>query len=289
MSSHTPKPRLSRRFDVVGRIFLATGLLLLLFTGYQLWGTGITEFRSQNALEKTFEARRAPTPQYSVPTTGEVAGRITIDAIGLSKIMVVGVDYRNLERGPGIFPGSPLPGHPGNLAIAGHRTTFGAPFARLDELQTGDPIQVETAEGSFTYVLKSSPRIVAATDVQVAQTLDPNTTTLTLITCHPKWTSKNRLVVEAAISVEPPPQATVTYPIASNSAVQLTRGWFDDSGAWANVIGLAGLLLAMLAFCQLLVRRFKRKWLTYMATLVAFLPLLLLFFTQISRLLPNNF
>jgi sortase A len=288
MSSRPLEPRWRRGFDVIGRILLSTGLLLLLFTGYQLWGTGIAEFRSQKALEKTFEARRAPTPQYSVPKNGEVAGRITIDAIGLSKILVAGVDYRNLERGPGIFPGSPLPGHLGNLAIAGHRTTYGAPFARLNELKTGDPIQIETVEGSFTYVVKSSPRIVAATDVQVAQTFDPNATTLTLITCHPKWTSKKRLIVEATISVEAPSQPTVTYPIAPNPAVQLTRGWFDDSDAWPVVCGLLSALLSIALACRLLIRRFRRKFVVYTASLIVFLPTLFVFYSQVSRLLPSN-
>ena len=283
------RPRWGHTLDVAGKVLISAGLFLLLFTGYQLWGTGISEFRAQNTLEKTFEARRAPTPQYSIPKTGDVAGRITIKSIGLSKMMVLGVDYENLERGPGIFPGAPLPGHSGNLAIAGHRTTFGAPFARINELQIGDSIEIETAEGTYTYIVTSSPRVVPATAVEVAQTLDPSKTSLTLITCHPKWSSKDRLIVEANIDASPVAKTVATYPSTNDSTPQLTRGWFDDSSAWPNVLGLIGLLVALFVMTQFLARRYRYTWLIYTVALLAFLPSLLLLFSQISRLLPNNF
>jgi sortase A len=164
------------------------------------------------------------------------------------------------------------------LAIAGHRTTFGAPFARINELQSGDSIEIETAEGTYTYIVTSSPRVVPATAVEVAQTLDPSKTSLTLITCHPKWSSKDRLIVEANIDASPVAKTVATYPSTNDSTPQLTRGWFDDSSAWPNVLGLIGLLVALFV-----------TWLIYTVALLAFLPSLLLLFSQISRLLPNNF
>jgi sortase A len=175
------------------------------------------------------------------------------------------------------------------LAIAGHRTTFGAPFARINELQSGDSIEIETAEGTYTYIVTSSPRVVPATAVEVAQTLDPSKTSLTLITCHPKWSSKDRLIVEANIDASPVAKTVATYPSTNDSTPQLTRGWFDDSSAWPNVLGLIGLLVALFVMTQFLARRYRYTWLIYTVALLAFLPSLLLLFSQISRLLPNNF
>jgi sortase A len=288
MFSRSTRPPLSRFLNGLGKTLISTGVLLLLFTCYQLWGTGLNEQLAQKRLEKNFEIRRAPTPQYSIPKTGDVAGRITIDAIEISKMLVVGVDYKNLERGPGIFPGSPLPGHLGNLAIAGHRATFGAPFARLNELQIGDSIEIESAEGTFTYVVNSSPRIVAPTAIEVAQTLDPSKTSLTLITCHPKWSSKNRLIVQAEATTPPAAKPSSRFLANDDGTNKLTQGWFEDSEAWPVVYGLLGALLSIALACRLLVRRFRRKFIVYTASLLVFLPTLFVFYSQVSRLLPSN-
>ncbi len=287
MSSHPSRPRWNRSLDVIGRICLSTGLLLLLFTGYQLWGTGIMELRAQKSLEKTFEARRAPTPQFVIPKYGEVAGKLSIESIGLSKMIVVGVDYKNLEKGPGIFPGSPLPGRPGNLAISGHRTTFGAPFEKLNEVKDGDKIEVTTAEGTFTYIAYGDPTIVPATAVEVATTVDPTRTTLTLITCHPKWTSTNRLIVTAEIVAAAPPLQPAVIAIPEEVA-PLSQGWFHDVSTWPAILALFIALAVIVMGTPRLVRRYHRPFLFYPLAVVVFLPTLFVFFTQITRILPSN-
>ncbi|NCX06429.1 MAG: class E sortase, partial [Actinobacteria bacterium] len=120
----------------------AAGLLLLSFVAYQLWGTGIAEGRAQNAMATQFVQ-----PQPALPTFGGLVGRITIPSIGVSKYLVAGVRLKDLERGPGLFPGSPLPGQKGNVAIAGHRTTYGAPFSRIDEIHDKAIITLESRDG----------------------------------------------------------------------------------------------------------------------------------------------
>src|SRR5439155_1336458 len=89
------------------------------------------------------------------PPTGEALAVIRIPRIGIEKAVVQGVSLEDLKRGPGHYPGTPVPGQPGNAAIAGHRTTYGAPFFRLDEMQPGDPIFVTTPQGSFVYQVQT--------------------------------------------------------------------------------------------------------------------------------------
>ena len=277
----------TRILGVIGKVCISAGLVLLAFSGYQLWGTGVAERQAQNSLEKAFEARRAPTPQFVIPKYGEVAGKLSIESIGLSKMIVVGVDYKNLEKGPGIFPGSPLPGHPGNLAISGHRNTFGAPFEKLNEVQEGDKIEVTTAEGTFTYIAYGDPTIVPATAVEVATTVDPTRTTLTLITCHPKWTSTNRLIVTAEIVAAVPPLQAAVIAIPED-VTPLNQGWFHDVSTWPAIVALFIALTVIVFGTPRLVRRYHRPWLLDPLAAVVFLPTLFVFFTQITRILPSN-
>ena len=86
-----------------------------------------------------------------------------IPKLGLDAIVVAGVDRDDLKRGPGHYPQTRLPGQLGNAAIAGHRTSYGEPFAYIDQLQAGDEITVTTPAGTFIYVVDDS-RIVSPSD-----------------------------------------------------------------------------------------------------------------------------
>ena len=168
-----------RVVGAIGRFMMRAGVLVLLFVAYQLWGTGLATDRAQDRLEDEFAAQLAQvdttqppatgpsTPTTQVPTTaptdvpapepGDPVGRIVIPAIGVDFISLQGVDLKWLKEGPGHFPQTPLPGQPGNVALAGHRTTYAAPFNRLDELQPGDEITFETLQGTFTYEVIPPP------------------------------------------------------------------------------------------------------------------------------------
>ena len=114
---------------------------------------------------------------------GDPVARLEIDKIGVDKIVVAGTDTADLRKGPGHYPNTPLPGQLGNATIAGHRTTFGAPFYRINELVVGDEIKVTTLEGVFIYRV-TEQRVVSPTDVSViANTTDAE---LTLTSCHPR-------------------------------------------------------------------------------------------------------
>ena len=149
-----------------GRILLALSVVVVLFVGYQLWGTGIVQARQQASLRSRFErslgvqregrapgapAAVTPGPPTADPAVGQPVGTLVIPRIGLDQVVVEGTGPSQLAAGPGHYPGTPLPGQQGNAAIAGHRTTHGRPFYDLDALASGDPITVTTLQGTFHY------------------------------------------------------------------------------------------------------------------------------------------
>jgi sortase A len=141
-------------------------------------------------------------PPGLTPELGEAVAAVQIPSIGVEQFVVEGVTRDDLRKGPGHYPSTPLPGQPGNAAIAGHRTTHGAPFNQLDELATGDPIVVTTLNGIYTYRVTES-FVVDPSDVSV---LDPVVdadaaleNTLTLTTCTPEFSARQRLVIRAEL------------------------------------------------------------------------------------------
>jgi sortase A len=303
-----------RRFlGATGRVLITGGALLLLFVAYQLWGTGIYEARAQNRLKDEFREQlqqsRATTtttttpapaitePAPTVPTTttapaalafqsGDSVGIIDIPKIGLSAAFVEGVNVDDLRNGPGHYPGTPLPGQEGNAAIAGHRTTYGAPFGDLDQLARGDEIRVQTVQGTFKYTVDEAPYVVDPND---SSPLDAMTgaAKLTLTTCDPKYSAANRLIVKAnlvlpagAVPLPPTVDPTASTPkISGLSGESSSRAPALLWGAIAAVVGLLWWLL------------FHRhpRWTTWLIGVIPFLAALFVFFTYLERVLPSNY
>ena len=275
--------RISRLLDAVGRTMIAAGLLLLTFVAYQLWGTGIAEDRAQNAM-----ATQYAKPQPVQPQFGGLVGRISIPSIGVSKYVVAGVRLKDLERGPGLFPGSPLPGQKGNVAIAGHRTTFGAPFSRIDEIQNNEKIILESRDGTFTYRVNGEPKIVSATDVAVVKTTNPDIATITLVSCYPKWTSTQRIIVVAILDSTESPLPSTPFAINEPTVQEPNDGWFHDPTAWPTVLFFGFALIAIRIIAGIMTRRGRRKLLVYLIAGGLFIPTLYWFFGGLARLLPAN-
>ena len=144
---------------------------------------------------------------------GDAIARIELPRIGIDKIVVAGVEKNDLKKGPGHYPETPMPGQLGNAAIAGHRTTFGQPFFDIDKMQTGDEIVVTTVAGRFVYRV-TGQEIVSPSDYQVIATTDPTRATLTLTSCHPKYTARERIIVYAELDEAasgPVSEATINY------------------------------------------------------------------------------
>jgi sortase A len=127
---------------------------------------------------------------------GQSLTRIQIPKLGVNVVVVQGVDSSSLKAGAGHYPETPLPCDEGDVAIAGHRTTYGKPFANVDRLGPGDKIILTTPIGSCVYIVAAKPFVVLPTDWQVVADT-PGQFELTLTACHPKDSASHRIVVKA--------------------------------------------------------------------------------------------
>ncbi|HUQ40328.1 MAG TPA: class E sortase [Acidimicrobiales bacterium] len=272
----------------IGRVLIGIGVLILLFVVYQLWGTGIHESRSQDRLQKEFSAAAsepAPDPGETPPPTpeGEAVAIIKIPRIGLEKAVVEGVGVADLKKAPGHYPSTPMPGEAGNAAIAGHRTTYGAPFNRLDELVRNDDIFVTTKAGKYRY------KVYSATVVKPKQSevLDPTTDNrLTLTTCHPKFSASQRLVIVADLVGEAVVPAVKRKP-AQPADDAFSESLSGDPTARGPAI-LFGLLTFLIGCVIAAFGHYWRRWPSYLIGAPVFAVSLFFFFENFARLLPAN-
>ena len=156
-------------------------------------GARVATGSSEPAATPTAPPTAPTTSTTAVPVTipvppldeGDAIARIEIPAIGLDAVVVAGVHPSDLKKGPGHYPGTPMPGQLGNSAIAGHRTTYGQPFFDLDDIESGEEIVLTTVQGRFVYRMTAS-EVVAPDQGDVVLTKDPTVATLTLTTCDPE-------------------------------------------------------------------------------------------------------
>ena len=293
--------RLARLLGGVGRLLIWAGVITLLFVAYQLWGTNLAEARAQNGLEDDFESlleetttttstTTTSTPEPTTTTTtepleppepGEPVARIEIPDIGVDKIVVEGVERDDLQKGPGHYPQTPLPGQSGNAAIAGHRTTYGAPFHNVDQLEEGDTIRVTTAQGSFTYEV-TEQMIVSPTDVEVIE--DQGDDRLTLTSCHPKYSASQRIIISALLVDDPAPPT----PRAERSIEPVETIDGEERGSIGPVIVLGLIALAVWLFFYWLSRRWRR-WPAYLLGVAPFAIALFVWFGAVAELLPTGY
>ena len=123
---------------------------------------------------------------------GDPIAKITIPKINLSKAVINGTNTADLRKGPGLIESTDLPGLGTTTAIAGHRTTYGAPFNKINELGKNDPIFVQTAYGRFEYRVVRT-RIVKPTDTWVLNNVGYGQ--LVLSACHPLYSASHRYIV----------------------------------------------------------------------------------------------
>jgi sortase A len=154
----------------------------------------------QRAIEKLPDPRRrlafAARALDRKTDDGDALGKLRIDRIGLSTVFVEGTNAGDLRSGPGHFEDTPLPGRRGTVGIAGHRTTYGAPFRNLDKVRSGDEIMIVMPYGRFTYRVERK-RIVEPTAVWVTNRVSYDR--LILSACHPLYSAAQRIVVFARL------------------------------------------------------------------------------------------
>jgi len=125
---------------------------------------------------------------------GQAIGRLRIPHIHANYVMVEGTGAADLRKGPGHYPATPFPGMPGTVGIAGHRTTYLAPFNKLDKLRKGDEVRLEMPYAVVTYRVEGT-RIVKPTALWVTRRVGYDR--LVMTACHPKYSAATRIVVFA--------------------------------------------------------------------------------------------
>jgi sortase A len=203
-----------RRVQILGWALIWTGALIFGYLAWNLFGTDQVNARVQAdatvSIEETIsETRQSLPPAEEVeiedgesiayspedsPAEGVEVGIMRVPKLALQAVIFSGVTTETLKKGPGLLPGTPMPGQPGNVVISGHRTTYGRPFYDFDLLAPGDRIEVETAIGTHVYEVKDS-FIVAPDGVWVTEHKPGGW--LTLTTCNPKFSARERLIVSA--------------------------------------------------------------------------------------------
>ena len=199
------KTRRGRILRITGLVFIAAALVLAGYLWWNRWGTGFATKRAQEELRPGFERNvaslpSADAPQRVVNVPGAAVAIIKIPKIDIDYVVVEGTDTEALKKGPGHYTQTAYPWQDtGRVGIAGHRTTYLAPFWSLNELRSGDRIVLATEYGIFDYrvtrtVVTPPSGILPSGDSILRQTVDPS---LVLTTCNPRFSASTRLVVIA--------------------------------------------------------------------------------------------
>jgi sortase A len=242
-----PKPGLPTRITgIFGELLVTAGVLVLLFLGWQVWLNDIIVGAEQGAaaskLGQTWERGEGTSPpRATAPATPVVMAQPALDQrFGILIVPRWGADYqRPIAEGIGIpdvldkiglghYPGTQMPGQVGNFAIASHRMAYGGGFKNLHQLQIGDHIYVETADGWYSYVFRSL-QYVQPTDTSVVGPVpeQPKATPvdryITMTTCNPFFSTRERLIAYGVYdgwwprAGGPPPEIAATVAARSTS------------------------------------------------------------------------
>ena len=216
----------------VGQLLVTAGLVVMLFVFYEVYVTDFLNDRTQGQLSEQIHdqwdaAPADPAADQVAPPVGEPVAVVHIPRLGedYQRVVLEGTDEDELSQGPGHYVGTALPGQQGNVALAGHRVGKGSPFLDADKLLPGDPIVVETASSWYVYRVLGTPgttdygvdangvpgqQIVTPDQVDVIAPVPggdagaaPAGAYLTLTTCHPKYSARQRLIVHAVLDGGP--------------------------------------------------------------------------------------
>jgi sortase A len=231
-------------FGVVGELLMTAGVLVLLFLAWQLWwndaviaGRQTTE--AAELRESWGGAAPAPEPSAAAPAAPAAPVIATAAALDTSfgnlyiprygegwvRTVAEGVDAENvLDQGSiGHYPGTQMPGEPGNFALAAHRSAYGGGMHLIDEFQLGDPIYIETADGWYTYRFRNL-EYVQPSDVQVIDPVPwvsgvvPTDRLITLTTCNPLYSTAERMIAYGVFDSFQPRSAGAPAEIAASLA-----------------------------------------------------------------------
>jgi sortase A len=184
----------------VASVLMVSGLMLISDAVLTLaWQEPVSAYLAERQQVKLEKALVDPPKRVirKQPLPGDALGKLRIPSIDVSEFVVEGTDAENLRKGPGHYPDTPLPGEHGTSAIAGHRTTYGAPFRNLDGVHRGDRIVVELPYGTFVYRVERT-QIVDDSALWVTRKVDHDR--LVLTACHPLHSAAQRIVAFARLA-----------------------------------------------------------------------------------------
>jgi sortase A len=260
---------------------MGLGVVLVLFLAYEYAVSGVVERQQQVALLSQLRDRFA-TPGFDSPNQPIPSGPVAlleIPRLGLRQVVVEGSSPADLQRGPGHYPASALPGEYGNSVILGHRTVDGGPFSALDSLRPGDQLVAVTGQGRFAYRVTRVGRVDAGGSDVIGPVAGSR---LTLLTSQ-SASSSDRLAVVATLEGRPvavPRRAPVT-------AAPDELGTSGDLLALFEAIGWAQILLLVVLLGVVVFRRWPARA-AYLVAVPPVLVLLLLIFQNLDRALPGT-
>ncbi len=170
--------------------------------------SGVTQAAEQKSI-----AREAKQYRRSA-RRGEVIGRVRVPRMGVNMLLVNGTDHDTLKKGPGRDERTFMPGENRLVYIAGHRTTYLAPFSHIDRLRSGDRITIEVPYGTFIYAV-TRHRIVKSTDLSVLRS--PRHEVVELQACHPRFFATHRYIAYARL-LRVEPRGAKPYELAAQAS-----------------------------------------------------------------------
>ncbi|MEI7858953.1 MAG: sortase [Acidimicrobiales bacterium] len=258
--------------------------LIVLFLLYLLAFTPLTAARDQKRLADSLKGH--PLTVYKLvngrlPPQGSAVAVVQIPSIGVDKVVVQGTSAANLMNGPGLMPGTSLPGSPGNSVIAGRRMTFGGPFGAIGSLKPNAKIRVVDGAGAFTYKVTSINHVAIGQKDVVLPTRDNR---LTLVTSDSSVVTGGREVVRAKLVGR-----AVAVPDSTVSVPSYDLGLSGDPAAGGLAAMWSFLTLAVLVGAAYAAWRLRRPWLVYLFSVPVVLMCGLFACQSVARALPATF
>lgn len=269
---------------VVALGLIGVGTLIALFLIYLFAFTPMSASRDQQSLAQSVIGQtrfRYTLTQPQTPPDGAAVAVLSIPAVNLRQMVVEGTSAADLMNGPGLMPGSSLPGSVGNSVIAGRRVTFGGPFGSLGQLHRNDVIKVVDGLGTFRYRVSRVYTVSAGQRDVVAPTADNR---LTLVTSNSSVVPDGRLVVQATLLGEP---YAVPSELVAVPGYELGLSGDPVAGGLAVLWSLLGIAIVIAAV--LVVWRYRHPWLVYLFATPLFIACGLLACESVARALPATY
>jgi len=278
---HIPEIPLLR---LTGVAMMGIGLLIVLFLVYLFAFTPLTASRNQQRLTQSLISD--PLARFhliggALPPEGSAVAVLEIPALGLHQVVVVGTSAADLTNGPGLMPGSVIPGSAGNSVIAARRVTFGAPFRSIGSLRRGQRIVAVDGAGTFTYRVTRVFTVSAGHKDVVVPTVANR---ITLVTSDSSTVVSGRLVVEAKLVGPPVAVADSTQAVPSYDL-----GLSGDTAAGGLAVLWSLLTVFVLTFAAFVAWKWRRTWLTYLVAAPVVMMCGLFACEGVARALPATF